>query len=160
MTREERELSIEYLEGIKDNYIEGHGYERHPVPEYYAIENAIKALEQETCEVAISKQAVLETIDDCNSDGLKGIFCSYDGGERFKEYIKNLPPVTPRPKMGHWIWIVDESPATPISSYELNWAGWACDCCREQPNDDSDWDDWDNPPKYKYCPNCGAKMGD
>lgn len=46
MTREERELSIEYLEGIKDNYIEGYGYERHPVPEYYAIENAIKVLNQ------------------------------------------------------------------------------------------------------------------
>ena len=40
------ELSIEYLEDIKDNYIEGHGYERHPLPEYYAIEHAVKTLEQ------------------------------------------------------------------------------------------------------------------
>lgn len=47
MTREERELSIEYLEKIKEDYIEGNAYERHPLPEYYAIENAIKALEQE-----------------------------------------------------------------------------------------------------------------
>ena len=47
MTREERELSITYLEGIKEKYIEGEGYERHPLPEYYAIEMAIKALEQE-----------------------------------------------------------------------------------------------------------------
>jgi hypothetical protein len=47
MTKEERELSIEYLEDIQNNYIEGYGYERHPLPEYYAIENAIKALEQE-----------------------------------------------------------------------------------------------------------------
>jgi hypothetical protein len=47
MTKEEHELSIEYLEGIKDNYIKGYGYERHPLPEYYAIENAIKALEQQ-----------------------------------------------------------------------------------------------------------------
>lgn len=61
-------------------------------------------------------------------------------------------------KHGKWIWIVDESPATPVSPYELNWAGWGCDCCRNQPDDDSDWDDWDNPPKYKYCPNCGADM--
>lgn len=43
----------------------------------------------------ISRKAVFETIDDCNRDGLKGIFCSYDDGERFKEYIKNLPSVTP-----------------------------------------------------------------
>lgn len=47
MTREERELSITYLEGIKEEYIEGYGYERHPLPEYYAIETAIKALEPE-----------------------------------------------------------------------------------------------------------------
>lgn len=47
MTREERELSIKYLESMKDNYIEGNGYERHPLPEYYAIENAIKVLEKE-----------------------------------------------------------------------------------------------------------------
>lgn len=44
MTREERELSIEYLEQIKEDYIEGVGYERHPLPEYYAIETAIKSL--------------------------------------------------------------------------------------------------------------------
>ena len=49
--------------------------------------------EQESCEDAVSRKAVFETIDDCNRDGLKGIFCSYDDGERFKEYIKNLPPV-------------------------------------------------------------------
>ena len=61
-------------------------------------------------------------------------------------------------KQGHWIWMVDESPATPVSPYELNWAGWACDHCRKQPDDDSNWDDWDNPPKYKYCPNCGTRM--
>ena len=48
MTREERELSITYLEEMKEAYIEGEGYERHPLPEYYAIEFAIKALEQET----------------------------------------------------------------------------------------------------------------
>ena len=54
-----------------------------------------KALEQPTSEDRVSRKAVFETIDDCNSDGLKGIFCSYDDGERFKEYVKMLPPVTP-----------------------------------------------------------------
>ena len=54
-----------------------------------------KALEQQPSEDCVSRQAVLETIDDCNSDGLKGIFCSYNDGERFKECIKKLPPVTP-----------------------------------------------------------------
>lgn len=52
-------------------------------------------IKKEPCEDCVSRQAVFETIDDCNSDGLKGIFCSYDDGEKFKEYIKKLPPVTP-----------------------------------------------------------------
>ena len=48
MKKEERELSITYLEGIKEKYIEGEGYEIHPLPEYYAIECAIEALDQES----------------------------------------------------------------------------------------------------------------
>jgi hypothetical protein len=54
-----------------------------------------KALEQQPSDDCVSRQAVLETIEDCNSDGLKDIFCSYNDGERFKEYINKLPPVTP-----------------------------------------------------------------
>lgn len=51
MTDEERELTIRYLECIKDDYIEHFNIDEHEeinaVPEYYAIENAIKALEQQ-----------------------------------------------------------------------------------------------------------------
>ena len=46
MSKEETEIAIDYLEDMKEKYIEGHGYERHPLPEYYAIESAIKALKQ------------------------------------------------------------------------------------------------------------------
>ena len=45
MTNEERELAITYLESMKESYVEGDAYEQHPLPEYYAIETAIKALE-------------------------------------------------------------------------------------------------------------------
>ena len=48
-----------------------------------------------TSDDCVSREAVLETIEDCNKSGLTGIFCSYNDGERFKEYIKKLPPVTP-----------------------------------------------------------------
>ena len=62
MTDEERKLSIEYLEGIKDNYIEhfdiGGCEETNAVPEYYAIESAIKALEQQ--------DKIAQIIDDCD----------------------------------------------------------------------------------------------
>lgn len=50
----------------------------------------------EPCEDCVSRKEVFEAIDDCNSDGLKGIFCSYNDGERFKEYIKKLLSVTPK----------------------------------------------------------------
>ena len=49
--------------------------------------------QSKTSEDTISREAVLETIEDCNSDGLKGIFCSYDDGKRFEAYIKDLPSV-------------------------------------------------------------------
>ena len=87
MTREEREKAIAYGKEQLDVFGGDHA-------EF--IKLAIEALEQEPCENAVSKEAVFEAVDDCNSDGLKGIFCSYDAGERFKEYIKNLTPVTPK----------------------------------------------------------------
>lgn len=46
MDREEIEIAIPYLEEMKERYIEGEGYERHPLPEYYAIETAVKALDE------------------------------------------------------------------------------------------------------------------
>jgi hypothetical protein len=84
-----KEQAIEWLKSL--NYCDGE--ETQEVAQ--AIEMAIKALEQQPSDDCVSRQAVIETIDDCNSDGLKGIFCSYDDGERFKEYIKKLPLVTP-----------------------------------------------------------------
>ena len=77
---------------IKANDEESNKYNQESIE---ALDMAIKALEQSTSDDCVSRQAVLETIDDCNSDGLKGIFCSYDDGERFREYIRKLPPVTP-----------------------------------------------------------------
>jgi hypothetical protein len=100
-----------------------------------------KVLEQEPCEDAVSRKAVFETIDDCNSDGLKGIFCSYDDGERFKKYIKELPSVTPTRKIGKWITNSD-FPDEII-----------CSCC----NTNYDMWFWEQG-TMKYCPHCGAEM--
>jgi hypothetical protein len=68
MTHEERVLTILYLEGMKDNYIEGEGYERHPLPEYYAIEEAIKALKQAPKWIPVSER--LPKKEDCPMDCL------------------------------------------------------------------------------------------
>lgn len=44
---DEKELALEDLRSMQDDYIEGDGYERHPLPEWYALEKAIKALERD-----------------------------------------------------------------------------------------------------------------
>ena len=94
---------------------------------------AIKALEQEPCEDAISRQAVLDIAKTSKSNWI-------DNSVLFKK-VNNLPPVTPQPKTGHWIDImVGDMPAQ------------ACDRCNTF-----------YPLAYtggghKYCPNCGAKM--
>ena len=48
MTREEANMTIDYLKEMQESYIEGEGYERHPLPEWYALDKAIEALEQES----------------------------------------------------------------------------------------------------------------
>ena len=103
----------------------------------------------------VSRKEVFETIDDCNSDGLKGIFCSYDDGERFKEYIKNLPPVTlQEPKTGHWIEMHDDWGNGIVTDRRYK-----CSVCHGK-HIDPETGEWHEVFDYKYpfCPNCGAKM--
>lgn len=43
---EERKQIINYLLKIMNEYIEGYGEDRHPLPEFYVIEEAIKDVER------------------------------------------------------------------------------------------------------------------
>jgi len=105
------------------------------VPEEQAEKELRVTIKNDLADDCISRKAVFETIDDCNHDGLKGIFCSYDDGERFKKYIKNLPPVTPQPRKGHWI------------RRNAFLVPWKCSECNYESE------------RYEnYCPNCGADM--
>ena len=100
-----------------------------------AFDMAIKALEQEPCEDAISRQAVLELAFD---------MAEIDG-EHFDEPfmvievadIKDLPPVTPQQKVGRWI--VKKAPRGYCDLYE-------CQC------------GWEQTENTRYCPNCGCRM--
>ena len=42
------------------------------------------------------KYAIMDLIIDCNSDGLKGIFCDYDAGVRFRKYVNELTLPAPQ----------------------------------------------------------------
>lgn len=57
---------------------------------------AINTLEQEPCTDAISRQAVLEAIEDDNRNAHYSCFASNYDAQCFKDIIKELPPVTPQ----------------------------------------------------------------
>ena len=100
------------------------------------IKRVIKALEQEPCEDAISRQAVLNLI---NADW------KYEGLEMD---VASLPPVNPQePKTGHWIKYSiprcgEQHYQCTNCDYYINFGQWGELYTKE----------------FKYCPNCGAKM--
>ena len=61
-----------------------------------AIDIAIKALEQKPCEDAISRQAVLDAIEDDNRNGHYSCFASNNDAQCFKGVIGELPSVKPQ----------------------------------------------------------------
>lgn len=102
-----------------------------------AVEMAIKALEQETCEDCVNrKDAIIQLShnktgnDDCDVIVQSDI-----------ETIKALPPVTPQPKIGHWKRIsIDKYVQHAMAYYK-------CSVC-----------DKDIIGTHNYCPNCGSRM--
>lgn len=65
-----------------------------------ALQNAIKALEQEPCEDAISRQAVIDTIDKWIKS--MHVLIAFPANEvtPLFESVHELPSVSPQPKMG------------------------------------------------------------
>lgn len=99
-------------------------------------EEIIKALEQEPCDDAISRQAVLD-LPRIKTHNVWGnvIYESVD-----VENVRQLPPVTPQQKMGRWEYIKKED------SYRCSLCGFPChkDNLGAIPT--------------KYCAGCGAYM--
>ena len=98
-------------------------------------ETNIKALEQQSCEDAISRKAILEcqyTIDDSETLGIstRNVVNVDD--------ILNAKPVTPQPKTGHWI--------------HLKHNKGKCSKCHDVVLIAQQYGN------ANYCPNCGAKM--
>lgn len=95
-------------------------------------------LEQEPCEDCISRQAVIDMT------GLSEWFDSSDSYNEFVIALSDLPPVTPQPKVGHWI--------------DKFGGVYRCSCCREIISIDTEIE-FPNGITYKYCPNCGSYNG-
>ena len=99
------------------------------------IREAIKALEQEPCDDCISRQAVLDIVN--NPLNI-----------RLDEIIKKLPPVTPQQKTGYWIsWyeIIEEEWGTEHNPH--------CKCSECSTEVDPHTSKFIN-----CCPICGAKI--
>ena len=99
--------------------------------------------EQEPCEDAVSRQAVLDELGTCFDT-----HSIYDenNGENYIIYedavdmMEKLPPVTPTRKAGKWIEVKNKN-GTVIAL--------RCNCCEKSPK---------HAIRSLWCPNCGADM--
>ena len=108
--------------------------------EFYDM--AIKALEQEPCEDAISRQTVINALCDGCELFKNGEQTCRSKCEEY-HFLATLPSVTPQPKTGHWI--------------DKFGGEYRCSCCREIISIDTEID-FPNGITYKYCPRCGCRM--
>lgn len=106
--------SMSYLEALKE------------------IKRLKEALEQQPCEDCISRQAVINAINqNCIYENEYNLTASH-----IKEMVQQLPSVTPKEKTGKWIYKQGIFGAVYCSK---------CDFELKTNN-------------TKYCPNCGARM--
>lgn len=106
------------------------------------VRMAIKALEQQTCEDAVSREAVLGLFAQ-NADATRPYSKTW-------EEVKALPSVKPQQKTGHWEWVqYDSNP---------NIGNWHCSECRSVVIECADKKSKGDIPLYKYCPQCGCRM--
>ncbi len=144
-----REKAIVHLIVIGEYYSTNHldpdeEYETLTKDELDAICLAIKALEQQPSEDAISRRAVLDKIKEVcfSEEWVKFRIDNGSDGQRdfLINYIKKLPVVTPQPKMGKWIYTGDYLTEGMLK----------CSECGEEIDISKLY--------YDFCPNCGAKM--
>lgn len=130
MTREEAIEILKQPDRIGCNLIKANDEEstKYNQESIEALNMAIKALKQEPSEDCISReQAIKATYGFERYTGIDE--APYEYAESI---LRDLPPVIPQPKMGHWI---DEFGGCECSE---------CGCLEAGYSD--------------YCPNCGAKM--
>ena len=97
-------------------------------------------LDQDPCENAVSRKAAIDIIESWLS-------CDdYNEAERhimraMQSVLYDLPPVTPKEKIGKW-----------INDWEMGMS--ECSICGETYL----WEDYKGTENFHYCPNCGARM--
>ena len=137
MTREEAIKGLTSLVEVRRKYV---GMQTMK-DEIECLEMAIKALEQEPCKDAISRQAVIIALGEWI---VSGEYQYTNATDYLVKRIKALPPVKPQePKTGHWI---DDG------QYADGHSEHACRCSK------CGYTYIGYTDKYKECPHCRARM--
>ena len=113
-----------------------------------AFDVAIKALEQQPCEDAISRAALLEELGEepFNWNDSPEEFQEVRDYQWFKSLVENAPSVTPKQKAGKWIpHIVNDK----YESIDRDVCSECHTCFYGERTGD-----------WKYCPNCGSDNRD
>ena len=96
MTNEERSQAIADMRRMKNEYMNGREMDEVAERKCKSFDIAIKALEQQPCDDAISCEAVIEWLK------AKDIIKLSSQEETARKELKALPPVTPQQKYGKW----------------------------------------------------------
>lgn len=108
-----------------------------------------RLLEQEPCEDCISREAAIKGLGEEPYVWTDSDFeiQQLSDWKQYKKMLENLPPVTPKPKTGHWM-------AQDIHNchtiFRCSECGYIHNFMHLYGKPTAD---------YTYCPNCGAKMG-
>lgn len=132
MTRETAKRKIEML----DSYLQRKA--DYGESDHEAMMMAIKALEQEPCEDAISRQEALDIYDDYNVAVENGELEAY---RKHRKRLLKLSSVQPKPKTGHWIFKKFDEKSGISNSY------W-CSVCNHPMSQVYN----------NYCGHCGCRM--
>lgn len=103
MTQEERKKAIRKLTEIKNNYerslnLNTDFSKDDSEDELYALELAIRALEQEPCEDTISRKELVEWLENIQPMDGKELGVLFD----VREHVKKMQPVAPTREHGEW----------------------------------------------------------
>lgn len=96
----------------------------------------------------IERQKAIEAIKKCVQDMRKYPLPDELKKNVAENILKDVPSVDTVPvRHGQWVGESDGY-ADGYPVYDI----WSCSCCGTY------FDEWDEKPTWKYCPNCGAKM--
>ena len=115
-----------------------YGDEEFDTPFDKAIRFAIKALSQEPCEDAVSRQAVLNEVR---------AIATWHSGDAFNEdrvirHMKMLPSVLPKREQGGWISVKDRLPDKNTAVLTYVNTGMTTTYCLAHLNSLGEWKDW------------------